>query len=91
MEQKISVNDLSLIISDLEKYPKPPLFSFFYTVLILSGFSFFSFFLSFFFGLYPASAGFLVPQAGIELVPSAVKAQSPNHWKASKFPDVDSE
>ena len=27
-----------------------------------------------------------VPRPGIELAPSAVKARSPNHWTARKFP-----
>ena len=83
LEQKISVNDLSFIISDLENILNFHCFLTF-RLLILCGFFFWG-------GLYLVSAGFLVPQPGIELVPSAVKAQSPNHWKASKFPDVDSE
>ena len=28
----------------------------------------------------------LVPQPGIEPAPSAVKAQSPNHWTTKEFP-----
>ena len=28
----------------------------------------------------------LVPQPGIEPVPPAVEAQSPNHWAAREFP-----
>ena len=33
-----------------------------------------------------AACGILVPQPGIEPRPSAVKAQSPNHWTAREFP-----
>ena len=29
---------------------------------------------------------FYLPRPGIEPVPSAVKAQNPNHWTASEFP-----
>ena len=43
---------------------------------------------TFFFFFFPFSwlhhvaCGILVPQPGIEPVPSAVKAQNPNHWTA---------
>ena len=33
-----------------------------------------------------AACGILVPQPGIEPAPSAVKAWSPAHWTARKFP-----
>ena len=36
--------------------------------------------------LHHAACGILVPQPGIEPMPSAVKAQSPNHWTAREFP-----
>ena len=32
------------------------------------------------------ACGILVPLSGIELEPSAVKAQSPDHWTAKKSP-----
>ena len=32
------------------------------------------------------ACGILVPPPGIELEPSAVKAQSPDHWTAKKSP-----
>ena len=32
------------------------------------------------------ACGILVPRPGIEPGPSAVKAQSPNHWTAREFP-----
>ena len=32
-----------------------------------------------------AASGIFVPQAGIELVPTAVKVPSPNHWTAREF------
>ena len=44
----------------------------------------FSFF--FFFWPHHMACGILVPRPGIELVTSAVRAQSPNHWIARKFP-----
>ena len=37
-----------------------------------------------FFWLHHAACGVLVPWPGIEPVPSAVKAWSPNHWTANK-------
>ena len=37
---------------------------------------------------WPCSMGILVPQPGIKPVPSAVKAQSPNHWTAREFPII---
>ena len=33
------------------------------------------------------TCGIFVPQPGIEPVPSAVKARSPNHWTAREFPE----
>ena len=41
---------------------------------------------SFCFWLHHAACGILVPQLGIEPTPSAVKAQSPNHWTVREFP-----
>ena len=41
---------------------------------------------SFFFWPHLEAYGILVPQPGIELGPSAVKAPSPNHWTIRKFP-----
>ena len=35
-----------------------------------------------------AACGILVPRPGIEHVPSAVKAQSPNHRRAREFPQI---
>ena len=34
------------------------------------------------------ACGILVPQPGIEPTPSAVKVQSPNHWTAKEFPNL---
>ena len=34
------------------------------------------------------ACGILVPSPGIEPRPSAVKAQSPNHWTARELPTV---
>ena len=42
--------------------------------------------LLFFFG--HEVCGILVPRSGIEPGPSAVKAQSPNHWTAREFPKL---
>ena len=39
-----------------------------------------------FFGLHHRACGILIPQPGIKPMPSTVKAQSPNHWTARKFP-----
>ena len=39
----------------------------------------------FFFGLRCAACGISVPQLGIESVPPAVEAWSPNHWTAREF------
>ena len=40
----------------------------------------------FFFWLYHVACGILVPQQGIEPVPSGVKRQSPNHWATREVP-----
>ena len=40
----------------------------------------------FFFFFCHEICGILVPQPGIETVPLAVEAQSPNHWSAREFP-----
>ena len=40
----------------------------------------------FFFWSCSEACGILVPRPGIEPVPSAVKALSPNHWTAREFP-----
>ena len=40
----------------------------------------------FFFWLCHTACGILVLRPGIEPAPSAVKARSPNHWTARKFP-----
>ena len=32
------------------------------------------------------ACGILVPSPGIEPVPPAVEAQSPNHWTAKEYP-----
>ena len=46
-----------------------------------------SFFCSFVvFWLCRTACGILVPLSGIEPGPSAVRAQSPNHWTAREFP-----
>ena len=37
------------------------------------------------FWLHCAACGILVPQAGVESRPRAVKALSPNHWTAREF------
>ena len=39
-------------------------------------------------GLLRMGCGIFVSQPGIKLEPSAVKAQSPNHWTAREFPGV---
>ena len=48
-----------------------------------------SFFVLFFFLFWPChgTCGVLVPQPGIQLVPTAVKAQSPNHWTTREVPE----
>ena len=43
-------------------------------------------FFFFFFWPCPMACRILVPRSGIEPKPSAVKAQSPNHWTAREFP-----
>ena len=40
----------------------------------------------FFFWLHSTACGIFVPRPGIEPQPSAVKAQSPNHWASREFP-----
>ena len=42
--------------------------------------------LFYFFGLRCVACGIFVPQPGIELVPPAVEASSPNHWTTREFP-----
>ena len=44
------------------------------------------FFFFFFFRLYRRACGILVPWSGIEPSPSAIKAQSLNHWTPGEFP-----
>ena len=44
--------------------------------------------LSFFFLAAPCAYGILVPQPGIEPRPSAMKAQSLNHWTIGDFPSL---
>ena len=44
------------------------------------------FWLFFFFWLYCTACGILVPRPGMEPVPPAVEARSPNHWTAREFP-----
>ena len=39
-----------------------------------------------FFWPHRAACGILVPRPGIKPVPSAVEAQSPNHWTTREFP-----
>ena len=39
----------------------------------------------YFFWPHHAACGILVPRPGVEPRPSAVKAQSPNHWTAREF------
>ena len=39
-----------------------------------------------FFWLHCVACRILIPQSGIEAQPSAVKAQSPNHWTTREFP-----
>ena len=39
-----------------------------------------------FFWPHHTACGILVPRPGIEPVPLAVEAQSPNHWTAREFP-----
>ena len=34
-----------------------------------------------------AACGILVPQPGIEPVPPAMEARSPNHWTTREFPE----
>ena len=46
-------------------------------------------FVCFVFWLCSEAYGILVPQPGTELGPTAVKAQSPNHWIAREFPRSD--
>ena len=46
------------------------------------------FFVLFCFQPRSAACRILVPRPGIELRPSAVKAQSPNHWTTREFPIV---
>ena len=43
------------------------------------------FFFFFFFGSHRAACRILVPRPGIEPVPPAVEARSPNHWTARVF------
>ena len=43
-------------------------------------------FLFFFFWLHHAACRISVSRPGVERAPSAVKAQSPNHWTAKEFP-----
>ena len=43
---------------------------------------------SFFFWPHHMVGGILVPWPGIELVPPAVEAQSPNHWTTREFPSI---
>ena len=50
------------------------------------GSSAFFFFFFFFFLAVPAACAILVPPPGIELAPSAVRAQGPNHWTAREIP-----
>lgn len=50
-------------------------------------FFFYSFFV-FFFWLYRATCGILVPQSGIEPGPPVVEAQSPSCWTTREFPIV---
>ena len=40
----------------------------------------------FIFCLYRVACEILVPRPGIELKPSAVKVQSPNHWTTRESP-----
>ena len=40
----------------------------------------------FFFGCAIQLAGILAPRPGVEPVPPAVEARSPNHWAAKEFP-----
>ena len=40
----------------------------------------------FFFCLHRRACGILVPRSGIEPTPSAIKAQSLNHWAPGEFP-----
>ena len=49
-----------------------------------------SLFFSFFFFLWPChvEGGILAPRPGIEPVPPAVEAWSPNHWTAREVPVV---
>ena len=47
---------------------------------------FLSFF--FFFGLQHIACGISVPSPGIDLVPSVVKACSPNHWTTREFSEI---
>ena len=44
--------------------------------------------LFFFFLAAQCACGILVPQPGIEPRPSAMKAQSPNHWTTGDFPSL---
>ena len=45
-----------------------------------------AFFLSFFFWPRSTAGGILVPQPGIEPMPLAVEARSPNNWSTREFP-----
>ena len=51
---------------------------------------FFFFFFFLFFWLHHAAYGILVPHPGIEPVPPAVEARSPNHWASREFPGLKS-
>ena len=43
-------------------------------------------FFVYFRGLLPIACGILLPGSGIELIPSAVKVWSLNHWAIREFP-----
>ena len=49
---------------------------------------FFNVYLFIYFWLCHAACGILVPRAGIEPRPLAVKALSPNHWTSREFPHL---
>ena len=53
--------------------------------LIDFGFAYYYLFF-FFFLLHCVACIILIPQPGIEPVPLAAKALSPNHWTTSEFP-----
>ena len=40
----------------------------------------------FFFFVWLTACGILAPQPGMDFVPCAVEAQSPNHWATRKLP-----